>query len=147
VKLKEQFGEDKQRFSQEMIKLYKQEKINPVSGCLPMLLQMPVFFALYWALMESVQLRHAPFILWIRDLSAMDPYFVLPLFMGVTMFLQMRLNPAPTDPMQAKVMQFMPIMFTALFLFFPSGLVLYWITNNVLSIAQQWIITHRLSKA
>lgn len=147
VKLKEQFGDDKQRFSQEMIKLYKQEKINPVSGCLPMLLQMPVFFALYWALMESVQLRHAPFMFWIRDLSAMDPYFVLPLFMGVTMFVQMRLNPAPTDPMQAKVMQFMPIMFTALFLFFPSGLVLYWITNNVLSIAQQWIITQRLSKA
>lgn len=147
AKLKDQFGEDKQRFSQEMIKLYKQEKINPVSGCLPMLLQMPVFFALYWALMESVQLRHAPFMFWIRDLSAMDPYFVLPLFMGVTMFVQMRLNPAPTDPMQAKVMQFMPIMFTALFLFFPSGLVLYWITNNVLSIAQQWIITHRLSKA
>ncbi len=147
TKLKEQFGEDKQRFSQEMIKLYKQEKINPVSGCLPMLLQMPVFFALYWALMESVQLRHAPFIFWIHDLSAMDPHFVLPLLMGVTMFIQMRLNPAPTDPMQAKVMQFMPIMFTGLFLFFPAGLVLYWITNNVLSIAQQWIITRRLSKA
>lgn len=147
ARLKEQFGEDRQRFSQEMIKLYKQEKINPISGCLPMLLQMPVFFALYWALMESVQLRHAPFILWIKDLSAMDPYFILPLIMGGSMFVQMKLNPAPTDPMQAKVMQFMPIMFTALFLFFPAGLVLYWITNNVLSIAQQWVITRRLAKA
>ncbi len=147
TRLKEMYGDDKQRFSQEMLKLYQKEKINPVGGCLPMLLQMPVFLALYWTLMESVELRQAPFLGWVQDLSVMDPYFVLPLLMGVSMFVQMKLNPTPPDPMQAKVMQFMPIIFTVLFLFFPSGLVLYWLTNNVLSIAQQWWITRAIENA
>ncbi|MBU0537200.1 MAG: membrane protein insertase YidC, partial [Gammaproteobacteria bacterium] len=127
--------------------LYKKEKINPLGGCLPMVVQMPVFISLYWVLMESIELRHAPFILWIHDLSAMDPYFVLPLVMGISMFIQQRLNPPPPDPMQAKIMQWMPIVFTFFFLFFPAGLVLYWVVNNTLSIIQQYIITKRIEKS
>jgi YidC/Oxa1 family membrane protein insertase len=143
-RIKEQFGDDRQKMSMEMMALYKRENINPVSGCLPILIQMPVFLALYWVLMESVELRHAPWLLWINDLAAMDPYFVLPLLMGVTMYVQQLLNPQPTDPMQAKVLKMMPIMFTAFMLFFPSGLVLYWVVNNTLSIVQQAIITRQI---
>ncbi|MCP5325909.1 MAG: membrane protein insertase YidC [Oceanospirillaceae bacterium] len=142
--LKEEFGNDRQRMSKEMMDLYKREKINPLGGCLPILIQMPVFIALYWVLMESVELRQAPWILWITDLSVMDPYFILPIIMGASMFIQMSLNPTPPDPMQAKVMKMMPIIFSVFFLFFPAGLVLYWVVNNVLSIAQQWYITKQI---
>ncbi len=145
--IKERYSEDKQKQSQAMMELYKKEKINPLGGCLPILVQMPVFIALYWTLMESVELRQAPFYGWIQDLSAMDPYFILPLLMGGSMWFQQRLNPPPPDPMQAKVMQWMPIVFTFFFLWFPAGLVLYWVSNNLLSIAQQWVITHRIEKA
>ena len=127
--------------------LYKKEKINPLGGCLPILVQMPVFIALYWVLMESVELRQAPFYGWIHDLSVMDPYFILPLIMGASMWFQQKLNPPPPDPMQAKIMQWMPIIFTFFFLWFPSGLVLYWVSNNLLSIAQQWYITNQIEKA
>lgn len=144
TRLREQHGDDRQKLSQEMMALYKKEKINPLGGCLPILIQMPVFLALYWALLESVELRQAPFLLWINDLSAMDPYFVLPLIMGASMWVQQMLNPAPPDPMQAKVMKLMPILFTVMFLWFPAGLVLYWVTNNILSISQQYIITKRI---
>ena len=147
VSLRERFGDDRQKMSQEMMKLYKEEKINPLGGCLPILVQMPVFLALYWALLESVELRQAPFFLWIQDLSVMDPYFVLPLLMGGSMFIQQLLNPAPPDPMQARMMKMMPIIFTVFFLWFPAGLVLYWVTNNVLSIAQQWWITRSIEAA
>jgi YidC/Oxa1 family membrane protein insertase len=147
AEIKERYGDDRQKQSQAMMELYKTEKINPLGGCLPMVVQMPVFIALYWVLMESVELRHAPFILWIEDLSAMDPYFILPLIMGVSMFIQQRLNPPPPDPMQAKIMQWMPIVFTFFFLFFPAGLVLYWVINNTLSIIQQYIITKRIEKS
>ena len=143
-RIKEQYAGDRAKQSQAMMELYKTEKINPLGGCLPILVQMPVFIALYYCLMESVELRHAPWLGWIRDLSVMDPYFVLPLIMGVTMFVQQHLNPAPPDPMQAKVMKIMPIIFTVMFLWFPAGLVLYWVVNNTLSIAQQWVITRRL---
>lgn len=143
-RLKDLYGNDRARMSQEMMELYKKEKINPLGGCLPILVQMPVFIALYWTLMESVELRHADWILWIKDLAAMDPYFVLPLLMGATMFIQQQLNPAPQDPMQAKVLKLMPVIFTVMFLWFPSGLVLYWLVNNVLSIAQQWWITRQI---
>ncbi|MDP5133749.1 MAG: membrane protein insertase YidC [Paraglaciecola sp.] len=146
-RMKEQFGDDKQKMSQAMMALYKKEKINPLGGCLPILVQMPVFIALYWTLMESVELRHASWILWINDLSLMDPYFILPLLMGVSMFVQQQLNPAPQDPMQAKVMKFMPVVFTVFFLWFPAGLVLYWLMNNLLSIAQQWVITRNIEQA
>lgn len=138
--LKEKFGDDKQQLSQATFELYKKEKINPLGGCLPILIQIPVFIALYWVLIESVELRQAPFILWIHDLSVKDPYYILPIIMGITMFLQQRLTPASPDPMQARVMYVMPIIFTALFLNFPAGLVLYWIVNNSLSILQQWYI-------
>ncbi len=141
--LKETYGDDRQRMSQELMKLYKTEKVNPVSGCLPMLLQMPVFIALYWALMESVELRHASF-LWLDDLSVKDPFFVLPLVMGLTMWIQQKLNPTPPDPTQAKIMQWMPVFFTGLFMFFPAGLVVYWVVNNTLSIIQQYIITKQI---
>ncbi|MCG8315677.1 MAG: membrane protein insertase YidC [Pseudomonadales bacterium] len=144
VAMRERFGDDRQKMSQEMMKLYKEEKINPLGGCLPILVQMPVFLALYWALLESVELRQAPFFLWINDLSVMDPYFVLPLLMGGSMFIQQLLNPAPPDPMQARMMKLMPVIFTVFFLWFPAGLVLYWVTNNVLSIAQQWYITRAI---
>ena len=147
MELRERYADDRQKQSQAMMELYKKEKINPVGGCLPMLVQMPVFISLYWVLMESVELRHAPFMLWINDLSAMDPYFVLPLIMGVSMFIQQKLNPPPADPMQAKIMQWMPVVFTFFFLFFPAGLVLYWVVNNTLSIIQQYIITKRIEKA
>ena len=147
LEIRERYGDDRQKQSQAMMELYKKEKVNPMGGCLPMLVQMPVFIALYWVLMESVELRHAPWILWINDLSAMDPYFILPLIMGASMFIQQRLNPPPPDPMQAKIMQWMPVVFTVFFLFFPAGLVLYWVVNNTLSIVQQWIITRNLEKA
>ena len=142
--IREQFGDDKQKQSQAMMELYKKEKINPMGGCLPILVQMPVFIALYWTLMESVELRQAPFILWIKDLSVMDPYFVLPLMMGASMFFMQMLNPPPPDPMQAKIMKWMPVMFTFFFLWFPAGLVLYWVVNNLLSMAQQYVITRRI---
>jgi YidC/Oxa1 family membrane protein insertase len=141
VKLKEVYGDDKQRLNQEMMALYKKEKVNPLGGCLPVLVQIPVFIALYWVLLGTVEMRNAPWLGWITDLSVKDPYYVLPLIMGATMFIQTKLNPTPPDPIQAKVMMFMPIMFTVMFLWFPAGLVLYWTVNNILSIAQQWQIT------
>ena len=144
-KLKEMYGDDKARLNQEMMEMYKKEKINPLGGCLPMLVQIPVFISLYWTLLGAVEMRGAPWILWITDLSTKDPYYVLPLIMGATMLFQTRLNPAPPDPVQAKVMLMMPIVFTGMFLFFPSGLVLYWVVNNVLSIAQQWQITRMIN--
>ena len=122
----------------------KAEKINPLGGCLPILVQMPVFLAFYWVLVESIELRQADFVLWLTDLTAMDPYFILPVIFGVSMFIQQKLNPAPQDPAQAMVMKAFPIVFTVFFAFFPSGLVLYWVVNNILSIAQQWYITHKL---
>ncbi len=144
--LKERYGDDRQKLNQAMMDMYRTEKINPLGGCLPIVIQIPVFISLYWVLLESVEMRQAPFILWLTDLSAKDPYFVLPLIMGVTMFIQQKLNPAPLDPMQAKVMMLLPFIFTVFFAFFPSGLVLYWVTNNVLSIAQQWVITKRVEQ-
>lgn len=147
VAIREQFADDKQKQSQAMMDLYKKEKINPMGGCLPILVQMPVFMGLYWMLMESVELRQAPFIWWIKDLSVMDPFFVLPLLMGASMYYMQKLNPPPPDPMQAKIMQWMPIMFTFFFLWFPAGLVLYWVVNNLLSMAQQYVITRRIEKA
>ena len=146
TELKDRFGDDRQKMSAELMKLYKKEKVNPLGGCLPILLQMPVFIALYWALMESVELRHSPFYLWITDLSVKDPYFILPIIMGATMYIQQKLNPTPPDPMQAKIMQMMPIFFTFLFLMFPAGLVLYWVCNNTLSIIQQYAITRQIEK-
>lgn len=145
--LKERYGDDKQRLNQAMMEMYKKEKINPLGGCLPMIVQIPVFIALYWVLLESVELRQAPWILWIDDLSIKDPYFVLPLLMGITMFIQQKLNPAPPDPMQAKIMMSLPIVFTIFFAFFPSGLVLYWFVNNLLSIMQQYYITKKIEEA
>ena len=147
VRLKERYGEDKQKFSQAMMELYKKEGANPLGGCLPILLQMPVFLALYWTLMESVELRHAPFILWIDDLSVMDPFFVLPILMGISMYLTQRMQPEPPDPVQAKVFKFMPIIFTFFFLWFPSGLVLYWLINNIISVLQQLYVTRQLENA
>lgn len=145
-RLREVHGSDRQKMSQAMMELYKKEKINPLGGCLPILVQMPVFIALYWTLMESVELRHAGWILWINDLSVMDPYFVLPIMMTLSMVAQTALNPAPQDPMQAKVMKLMPWVFGIMFLWFPAGLVLYWVVNNLLSIAQQWVITRQIEK-
>ena len=145
--LKEQHGDDRQKMSQAMMELYKKEKINPLGGCLPILVQMPVFLSLYWVLLESVEMRQAPFMLWITDLSIKDPFFILPIIMGATMFIQQQLNPTPPDPMQAKVMKLMPIIFTFFFLWFPAGLVLYWVVNNCLSIAQQWYITRKVEAA
>ena len=142
--LRERYGADKQRMNQAMMELYRQEKINPLGGCLPILVQIPVFIALYWVLLESVELRQASFIGWLDDLSLHDPYFVLPVAMGVTMLIQQRLNPTPPDPMQAKIMMALPFVFTFFFLFFPSGLVLYWFVNNMLSIIQQWVITKKI---
>jgi YidC/Oxa1 family membrane protein insertase len=127
-----------------MMEIYQKEKINPLGGCLPILVQIPFFIALYWVLLESVELRQAPWILWIQDLSEKDPYFVLPLLMGVTMVVQQKLSPPPPDPMQAKIMMILPIVFTVFFAFFPSGLVLYWFVNNLLSIGQQWMITRSI---
>ena len=145
--LKERFGDDKQKFQQAMMEIYKKEKINPLGGCLPIVIQIPGFIALYWVLLESVELRQAPFALWIKDLSLQDPYYVLPILMGASMFGQQLLNPAPLDPMQQKIMMALPLVFTIFFLWFPSGLVLYWLVNNVLSIAQQWVITRKIQAA
>lgn len=138
--MKEKFGDDKQKMQMAMMDLYKKEKINPMGGCLPILVQIPVFISLYWMLLGTIELRHAPFFGWIKDLSAIDPYYILPILMGATMIIQTYLNPPPTDPLQAKVMKVMPVIFSVFFFFFPAGLVLYWLVNNVLSIAQQWYI-------
>ncbi len=145
--LKERCGDDRQKMSQEMMKLYKKEKVNPLGGCLPILVQMPVFISLYWVLLESVELRHTPFLGWIADLSVKDPLFILPLVMGATMWVQQKLNPTPPDPTQARIMQMMPIVFTFMFMWFPAGLVLYWVVNNTLSIVQQYIITRQIESA
>ena len=142
--LRDRHSGDRQKMNQAMMELYKKEKINPLGGCLPIVVQIPVFIALYWVLLETVELRQANFIFWLKDLAAHDPFFVLPVLMGASMFLQQRLSPTPPDPIQAKVMMFLPIIFTGFFLFFPSGLVLYWFVNNLLSISQQWVITKRI---
>ena len=145
--MRERIGDDRQRMSQEMMELYKKEKVNPLGGCLPLLLQMPIFIALYWALMESVELRHSPFFGWITDLSAQDPYYILPLLMGASMFLIQKMSPTTvTDPMQQKIMTFMPVLFTGFFLFFPSGLVLYWLVSNIVTLIQQTLIYKALEK-
>ena len=141
-RFKEQYGDDRQKLHQAMMEIYKTEKINPLGGCLPILIQIPVFIALYWVLLYSVEMRHAPFALWIQDLTAQDPYYVLPVLMGLSMFVQTKLNPTPPDPIQAKIMTIMPIAFSVMFFWFPAGLVLYWVVNNTLSIAQQWRINH-----
>jgi len=138
--LQDRYKDDREKMSKALMDLYKREKVNPAAGCLPMLIQIPFFIAFYWVLLESVEMRQAPFLLWITDLSTRDPYFVLPLLMGAAMFFQQKLNPAPPDPMQAKIMQFLPLIFTVFFAFFPAGLVLYWLTNSVLSMLQQWRI-------
>ena len=144
--LKERYKDDRQKFQMEMMALYKKEKINPAGGCLPILIQIPVFIALYWTLLESVEIRQAPFALWLNDLSAPDPFYVLPILMGVSMWAQQKLNPAPMDDIQKKVMMIMPFALTLLFLTFPAGLVLYWVVNNVLSMAQQWYINQKHAK-
>jgi len=141
MQLKERFGDDKQRMNQEMMKMYQTEKVNPLGGCLPILVQIPVFIALYWVLLGAVEMRDAPWILWIKDLASPDPFYILPIIMMVSMFIQTKLNPTPPDPIQAKVMMAMPLIFGFMFFWFPAGLVLYWVVNNVLSIAQQWQIT------
>lgn len=145
--LKETYGDDRQRMQQAMMELYKTEKINPLGGCLPILVQIPVFIALYWVLMASVELRNAPFILWIDDLSAKDPFYVLPVLMGLSMIVQSWLSPTPPDPVQAKIMKIMPVVFSIFFFFFPAGLVLYWLVNNILSILQQWRITRVIERS
>jgi YidC/Oxa1 family membrane protein insertase len=144
MQLKERFGDDKQRLNQEMMKMYQTEKVNPLGGCLPILVQIPVFISLYWVLLGAVEMRDAPWILWIKDLASADPYYILPVIMIISMFIQTKLNPTPPDPIQAKVMMMMPFMFGIMFLWFPAGLVLYWVVNNVLSIAQQWQITRMI---
>ena len=144
-RLKEQYGDDKQKLQQAMMEICKTEKINPMGGCLPILVQIPVFISLYWMLLGTVEMRHAPFALWIHDLSAPDPFYVLPILMATTMIIQTRLNPTPPDPIQAKVMMVMPVVFSVFFFFFPAGLVLYWLVNNVLSIAQQWNINRTIA--
>ncbi len=146
-KLKEQHGDDKQKMNQAMMELYKTEKVNPLGGCLPILIQIPVFISLYWVLLAAVELRHAPFFGWIQDLAAADPFYILPVLMGATMFLQTKLNPTPPDPIQAKVMLYMPLVFSVMFLWFPAGLVLYWTVNNLLSIWQQWQINRMTEQA
>lgn len=145
-RLKELYGDDRQKLSQEMMSFYKKEKVNPLGGCLPILVQMPVFIALYWVLFESVELRHAPWILWIQDLSVKDPYFILPVLNGISMYVTTLLQPEPPDPTQAKIMKIMPVAFSFMFAFFPAGLVLYWTVNSLLSIAQQWYITRQVEK-
>ena len=143
--LNERFGDDKTALGQAQMELYKREKVNPMAGCLPLLIQIPFFIAFYWVLLESVEIRQAPFYLWLDDLSSRDPYFVLPLLMGVVMFFQQKANPAPADPVQEKVFMFMPVMFTLLFAWFPSGLVLYWVTNSLLQFAQQWNVNRKMA--
>ncbi|PKO52644.1 MAG: membrane protein insertase YidC, partial [Betaproteobacteria bacterium HGW-Betaproteobacteria-20] len=145
--MKQKFGDDRQKMQQAMMELYRTEKINPMSGCLPILIQIPVFISLYWMLLGSVELRHAPFFGWIQDLSAIDPYYILPLIMGASMIVQTRLNPKPADPIQAKVMTWMPVVFSIFFFFFPAGLVLYWVVNNIISIWQQWYINKSIHAA
>jgi YidC/Oxa1 family membrane protein insertase len=145
--LKERYGEDRQRLQKAMMELYQKEKVNPMAGCLPILIQMPVFIALYWVILASVELRHAPFYGWITDLSSIDPWYILPVLMGASMIIQTKLNPEPPDPIQAKVMKIMPIAFSVFFFFFPAGLVLYWLVNNILSIAQQWHINRAIERA
>jgi len=144
MEMRERLKSNPQQMQMEMMKIYREEKVNPMGGCLPIAIQIPVFIALYWVLLSSVEMRNAPWVLWINDLSAADPYFILPLVMTLTTLLQTALNPAPPDPMQAKMMWIMPLMFSVMFFFFPAGLVLYWITNNILSIAQQWVINTRM---
>jgi YidC/Oxa1 family membrane protein insertase len=144
TEMRERLKDKPQEMQQAMMKIYKEEKVNPMGGCFPIMIQIPVFIALYWVLLSSVEMRNAPWILWIRDLSSPDPYFILPVVMALTTMLQTALNPAPPDPMQAKLMWFMPLIFSVMFFFFPAGLVLYWITNNILSIAQQWVINTRM---
>ena len=138
--IQERYKDDREQLAKQMMELYKREKINPVAGCLPILVQIPVFLAFYWVLLESVEMRQAPFFGWIQDLSSKDPFFILPILMGVAMFGQFKLNPAPPDPMQAKIFAFMPVVMTVMMAWFPAGLVLYWLTNTLLSIAQQWNI-------
>jgi YidC/Oxa1 family membrane protein insertase len=145
--IQETFKDDREKLGRAMMDLYKREKINPLAGCLPTVVQIPVFISFYWVLVESVEMRQAPFLMWINDLSAHDRFFVLPLAMGIAMFAQFKLNPAPPDPMQAKIMQFMPLVMTGMMAFFPSGLVLYWLTNTVLSILQQWRINQVIQAA
>jgi len=136
--LKKRYGEDREKMGKAMMELYKKEKVNPLGGCLPMLIQLPFFISLYWVIIESVELRQAPFYLWIHDLSIKDPYFILPILMGLSMLVQQKLSPAPADPTQEKVMMMMPVVFTAMFMTFPAGLVLYWVVNTVAGIMQQW---------
>ncbi|MBP6535721.1 MAG: membrane protein insertase YidC, partial [Xylophilus sp.] len=144
TEMRERLKDKPQQMQQEMMKIYREEKINPMGGCFPIMVQIPVFIALYWVLLSSVEMRGAPWILWITDLSSPDPYFILPLVMTATSLLQTWLNPTPPDPLQAKLMWLMPLIFSVMFFFFPAGLVLYWVTNNILSIAQQWFINKRL---
>ena len=144
MEMRERLKDNPQQMQQEMMRIYREEKVNPMGGCFPIMVQIPVFIALYWVLLSSVEMRNAPWILWIKDLSSPDPYYILPLVMTLTTLLQTALNPTPPDPMQAKMMWFMPLIFSVMFFFFPAGLVLYWITNNILSIAQQWIINTRM---
>jgi YidC/Oxa1 family membrane protein insertase len=147
MQLRERYGADKQKLNTAMMELYRSEKINPLGGCLPILVQIPVFISLYWVLLASVEMRNAPWTLWVIDLATPDPWFILPLLMMATMWIQYKLNPTPPDPVQAKVMMFMPLIFGVMFFFFPAGLVLYWLTNNILSIAQQWYVTKQIEKA
>jgi len=142
--IRERYGDDRMKLNQAMMELYKTEKINPLGGCLPILVQIPVFIALYWVLLASVEIRNAPWVGWIHDLSSPDPLYILPILMAGTMFLQTHLNPKPADPVQAKMMTFMPLIFSVMFFFFPSGLVLYWVVSNIFSIAQQWVITRQI---
>ena len=142
--LQETYADDREKLGRAMMELYKREKINPVAGCLPIIIQIPVFIAYYWVLLESAEMRQAPFALWIHDLSARDPLYILPGIMAAAMFVQYKLNPAPPDPVQAKVFMIMPLVMSVTFAFFPAGLVLYWVTNTILSIAQQWNINRRI---
>ncbi|NBO76849.1 MAG: membrane protein insertase YidC, partial [Betaproteobacteria bacterium] len=144
MEMRERLKDKPQQMQQEMMRIYKEEKVNPLGGCLPILVQMPFFIALYWVLLSSVEMRNAPWLGWITDLAAKDPYFILPLLMTASSLLQTWLNPTPPDPVQAKMMWIMPIAFSFMFFFFPAGLVLYWLTNNILSIAQQWMINKQL---
>ena len=144
MEMRERLKDNPQQMQQEMMRIYREEKVNPMGGCFPIMVQIPVFIALYWVLLSSVEMRNAPWVLWIHDLSSPDPYFILPIVMTLTTLLQTALNPTPPDPMQAKLMWFMPLIFSVMFFFFPAGLVLYWITNNILSIAQQWLINTRM---